>query len=188
MAKLCQFDLELALVRPGTAREDIEDQAGPIKYAGVEPFLEITFLAWRQVVIEHDQLGLVLNHQLGHFLDLAAADKIAGVRHLAAATDMRKHVSAGRFDQFTKLAVGLVILIETERQVDDNGGLPARRPLKHAPTRCSGRSAGSTTRLASASHHYTAPKQMAATQRLPHRLDAARARKPERPTASAVLA
>ncbi len=58
--QLGQFDLQLALSRPGVLAEDVEDQGRPINDLDffAENLLQLPLMAWRKLVIENDHVGL----------------------------------------------------------------------------------------------------------------------------------
>jgi hypothetical protein len=56
--ELGELDLEPALVRLGTAGEDVEDEGRPVDDLDVEGLLEVTKLGGRELVVADDHLGL----------------------------------------------------------------------------------------------------------------------------------
>ena len=73
--QLGQFDLELALARAGTSREDVEDELGAIHYLALKTRAELPQLCGRELVVEDDDLDVGLIGRLGKQIHLAAAEK-----------------------------------------------------------------------------------------------------------------
>ncbi len=131
MLELGQLDLQLALVRARATGEDIQNQPGAIEHARIHALFEVAFLARRQIVVEHHEFGAVLGHRRRDLVGLAAADEKPRVRNAARAADMAKHIRARGFHELTEFLVRLVILVDAEGDMDDDGRLTGRRPFKH---------------------------------------------------------
>ena len=72
--ELGELDLELALCRVGVAGEDVQDQRRAVDHANRETVLEIPLLRRRQLVVDHQDLGLGLLDALLQLVDFAAAE------------------------------------------------------------------------------------------------------------------
>jgi len=78
--QLRKLNLQLAFVRAGALREDIENETGAIDDAALGEFFEIAFLYRAQRAIDQDQIGverLALQREL---FGLAGADEVARIR------------------------------------------------------------------------------------------------------------
>jgi hypothetical protein len=101
--ELGQFDLQLAFMRFGALREDVEDQAGPIDHATLQRLLQVALLTGAQFVIEDYQVGLVRAVLGSHFLDLALAGVGRRIRAVATTMHHRTDRCARRKCQQTDL-------------------------------------------------------------------------------------
>ena len=77
--ELGQFDLELGLAGLGAGGEDVQDQFAAVDDLGLDDLFEFADLAGRQVVVEDDDVGLVLDDAVPKLFGLAAADVGGGV-------------------------------------------------------------------------------------------------------------
>ena len=80
MPQLGKFHLQLALVRTGPLREDVEDQPGTIQDPALEFALQIALLAGRQRMIEDSDFTALRLDRGADLLELAAADVQPRVR------------------------------------------------------------------------------------------------------------
>ena len=72
--ELGELDLKLAFCRMGVAGEDVQDQRCAVDHADRETVLEIPLLRRRQLVVDHQDLGLGLLDALLQLVDFAAAE------------------------------------------------------------------------------------------------------------------
>src|SRR5690606_2098766 len=66
--ELGQLDLELGLAGAGAAGKDIEDELAAVEHPAAHDLLELANLRRAELVVEHNQVGLVAAHQLGDVL------------------------------------------------------------------------------------------------------------------------
>src|SRR5258708_2741099 len=84
-----ELDLELALGGPGALPEDVEDHVGAVEDADLgnlrdKRALEVAHLRGRELAIEDDDVGLVLEERHADLLDLALAGERGSIRTIAA--------------------------------------------------------------------------------------------------------
>ena len=79
MLKLRQFDLQLAFLRAGALREDIEDQRGAVENLAIEDVFQVAALRGGKFVVENDGVHVVPLAIRGEFVRLAAADERGGI-------------------------------------------------------------------------------------------------------------
>jgi hypothetical protein len=108
-----QFDLQLAFMRLGALREDVEDEIGPVvdhhrgAIFGERPF-EVAHLRRRKRVVEHDHLRRVLAHRFADLVDLAGAHRGLRVRTVAAGAQGKRYFRARALDKACRLLGALV--------------------------------------------------------------------------------
>lgn len=77
--ELSQLHLGLALTRCGMLGENVEDHGGTVHHLHLGGVFQASTLAWRQVVVDHDGVGLLARHDVGDLLRLAGPDICGGV-------------------------------------------------------------------------------------------------------------
>ena len=80
VAQQRQLDLRLALERVGVLPEDVEDHRRAVDRGAAEQLLEVVLLGGRQLVVEHDGVGIDAEADLAQLLGLALADEPRVVR------------------------------------------------------------------------------------------------------------
>jgi hypothetical protein len=75
MTQLRELDLQLAFEATGTLREDVQNQTGAIKHSTLEECFEISFLTWRERMIENDEIGLLLDDERANLFSFARSDE-----------------------------------------------------------------------------------------------------------------
>ncbi len=85
MLELGQFDLQLALMAPGTQGEYVQDQAAAIDHGAGEDLLQVALLARRKLVVEKHDICLMQAHGIADLGDFALAGKQCRIRRRALA-------------------------------------------------------------------------------------------------------
>ena len=67
----CELDLRFAFGRAGVLREDVQDHRGPIDRGAPEDLLQVALLGRREIVFEHDGVGVDGQTDLAELLHLA---------------------------------------------------------------------------------------------------------------------
>ena len=129
VAQQGQLDLRLALERVGVLPEDVEDHRGAVDRGAAEQLLEVVLLRGRQLVVEHDGVGVDTEAELAQLLGLALADEPRVIRRVAPLHEAGDLVGARGVDeqrQFVEARLGLFIRRTGERDPDDHDALPDR--------------------------------------------------------------
>ena len=129
VAQQRQLDLRLALERVGVLAEDVEDHRGAVDRRAAEQLLEVELLGRRQLVVEHDGVGVDGEADLLELLGLALADVPRVIGRVAALHEAADLVGTGGVDEQRELVeagldVGLVVT--GERDPDEHDPLPDR--------------------------------------------------------------
>ena len=74
VGELCQFHLQLALLRAGALGENVQNQTHAVDDTALAGFFQIALLRGRQGVVYHQQVRFQRFNQFGDFFGLAAAD------------------------------------------------------------------------------------------------------------------
>jgi len=98
-----QLDLGLALLAVCVLGEDVENHRRAVDGRAAEHFFEVELLCRRQLVVEHDGVGVDGQRDLAQLVDLAFADVGCGIRTVAPLHDARHLVGAGGVDQLRQL-------------------------------------------------------------------------------------
>ena len=129
VAQQGQLDLRLALECVGVLPEDVEDHRGAVDRRTAEQLLEVVLLGGRQLVVEHDGVGVDGEADLAQLLGLALADVPRVIRRVSPLDEAGDLVGAGGVDeqrQFVEARLGLFIRRTGERDPDDHDALPDR--------------------------------------------------------------
>jgi hypothetical protein len=97
--------------------------------------LEIALLAWREGVIDQDELGLLRARGAGDFLSFAGADEIARIRPRAAPCYGCDGLRTGRARQLFELLEILGLDSGAKPKAHEHGALSGARALEHASVR-----------------------------------------------------
>ena len=114
IAQQRQLDLRLALERVGVLPEDVEDHRRAVDRGAAEQLLEVELLRGRQLVVEHDGVGVDGDTDLPQLLGLALADEPRVVGLVASLHEARHFVGAGGVDeqrQLVEAGLGLFIVV-----------------------------------------------------------------------------
>ena len=103
MLQLRQLDLQLALPRARTLRENIENERRAIEDLAVERLLQVAALRGGKLVVEDDRVHLRLLALFGELLRLAFADISRRARGGQLLNPLAHHFAARRSGQFGKL-------------------------------------------------------------------------------------
>ena len=103
VSQLREFDLEFAFLGARTPRKDIQDQACAIDYLRLEDVFQILGLAWRQFVIENDDVDALENNLLADLFDFATANEGGRIGTVATLNHLIDDSSTSRCGQFTQL-------------------------------------------------------------------------------------
>src|SRR5262249_52763122 len=93
--QLGQFDLEPGLRGAGPGGEDVEDQFAAVEHLDLGGFFQVANLAWRQVVVEDDDIDIGGLDLLLEFFQLALADVGGGVDAVTALRQAADDVGPG---------------------------------------------------------------------------------------------
>ena len=124
-----QLDLRLALERVGVLPEDVEDHRGPVDRGSAEQLLEVVLLGGRQLVVEHDRVGVDTDADLAQLLGLALADEPRVIGRVATLHEAGDFVGARGVDeqrQLVEARLGLFVRRTGERDPDDHDAFPDR--------------------------------------------------------------
>ena len=127
VAQQGQFDLGLALQGVRVLGEDVEDHRGAVDRRAAEQLLQVVLLRRRQLVVEHDRVGVDGEAQLAQLLGLALAQVPGVVRRVASLHQASCLVGAGRVDQQGQLVeagVGVLVGGAGQRHPDEHDALP----------------------------------------------------------------
>ena len=114
-----QLDLRLALQGVGVLAEDVEDHRRAVDGRATEQLLQVVLLGGRQLVVEHDGVGVEGEAHLAELLGLALAEEPRVVGRIAALHDTRHLVGPGRVDEQGQLVeAGLELVVARSRQRD----------------------------------------------------------------------
>lgn len=94
--ELGQLDLQLAFVRAGTLREDVQNQASAVDDTTLGQFLKIALLHRTQHMVDQDQVGIKRMAVLAKFLGLAGTDEIARIGTFDSRRKSADHARARR--------------------------------------------------------------------------------------------
>ncbi len=119
VVELRELDLRLALPAPGVQGEDVQDQRRPVHDLDLQPLLEVSQLARRQLVVKDHRPGTGAVHRLVDLLQLALADERGGVRVLARLEDPRDRVRPGAVGEGRELVE--VGLLDPAADADEHG-------------------------------------------------------------------
>ena len=112
VAQQRQLDLRASFEGVGVLGEDVEDHRRAVDGGAAEQTFEVVLLRRRQLVVEHDGVGVDLEAQLAQLLGLALADEPGAVRRVAPLGDAGRLVGAGRVDERGELVeAGLGLLV-----------------------------------------------------------------------------
>ena len=103
VAQQRQLHLRLALGAARVLGEDVEDHRGAVDGRAAEQLLEVAVLRRRQVVVEHDGVGVEAPAQRGDLLGLAATDEGRGVGRVAPLHDAADDIGTGAVHQLRQL-------------------------------------------------------------------------------------
>jgi hypothetical protein len=112
-----ELNLKPAFAGSGALGEDVEDDLRTVDDRQLERFFEPPLLAWRELVVKHDQTGTPVGRQLANFLDFPGADerrRMVGTQFLPRRPD---NFEAHRSRELTKL-VKRVVDAEDGRRSD----------------------------------------------------------------------
>ena len=132
--KLGQLDLQLAFVSSRAMREDVEDELRAIDHAPAGDLLEVSGLAWRDLVVDDHDGRAGLLRSAGQELGLAAADQRGRIGSAALLHDTQHDVSARRSrqaGQFVQGDVRVGRMAGARGECDKDGALA--RPLRRHP-------------------------------------------------------
>ena len=101
--KLGQLDLQLALRGMGVGGEDVEDQRRAVDDTDLEAVLEVALLGGRQLVVNHEHLGLDHGELLLKLIDLARAEVGLELGPVAALDQLPNWLALRRVEQFRQL-------------------------------------------------------------------------------------
>ncbi len=95
MSQLGKLNLKLALARGSALSEYIEDQSFTVEYPAFDLALKVSFLNWRNRVVEQNQGCIMRCHHLRQFLRLTAADKCSSMRSFAVYQHLIANLGSG---------------------------------------------------------------------------------------------
>ncbi len=95
MLELGEFDLDLAFLRAGALRKDVEDECGAVEDLDVENLFQVAALRRRKFVVEDDRVHVVLVAEPGKFPRLALADVGRGMGRLHFLDAVADDLAAG---------------------------------------------------------------------------------------------
>ena len=124
--QLGQLDLRLALVAVLVLSEDVEDHRGAVDGRAPEDLLEVAALGGRELVVEHDSVGVDRLGDGAQLLGLAAADVGGGIGGVATLQHSLDLVGAGCVDEQRQLVerrLGLVDGRGRHRHPDEHDAL-----------------------------------------------------------------
>ena len=137
MRQLRQLHLQLALARPGAAREEIEDELSPVDDLAADFFFDLPELRRRQLVVEDDHVDVGLGGRRREHLNLAGAQKSRRIRLRPLLQHAQHDVAPRRLREAGEL-VERSIRVEPPgtagNQADQRGPLPSGYAR---PARCS---------------------------------------------------
>ena len=124
--QLGQLHLHHALAARGVLGEDVEDQGDAVDDVDLE--LRSRFRCWagRELVVEHDDVGVERGHELAHLGELAAAQVRGRVGAVPALHDALERLGAGGVGEQRELVEGAVGVLDVDRVVRQ------RAPDEHA--------------------------------------------------------
>ena len=137
VAQQRQLDLRLALERVRVLGEDVEDHRGAVDRGAAEQLLQVELLRRRQLVVEHDGVGVDGEADLAQLLGLALADEPRVVRRVAPLDQAADLVGAGGVDEQRELVeagLGVVVGRARERDADEHDPLPIAALDERAPS------------------------------------------------------
>ena len=117
MLELRQFDLELAFLRAGALRENIENQRRAVEHLAIENAFQIAALRGGKFVVEDDRVHVLAAAMLGKFIRLAAADECAGHGRFEFLDAVAHDFAAGGGGQFGKFIEGIARYQGRERGI-----------------------------------------------------------------------
>ena len=120
--KLGQLHLQFTFVGARPLGEDIQNQAGAIQHSAFEQLFQITLLHRTQRMVEQHHIRLFPLHAGAHFLGLAGADKITGMRRTARTGDRGHRFRAGGNHQFAEFTQ--IFTVEFSKQIEMNEHRP----------------------------------------------------------------
>ena len=130
--------------------EDVEDHGRAVDRRAAEQLLEVELLGRRQLVVEHDRVGVDRQAQLAQLLGLALADVPRVVGRRPALHEAADDIGAGGVDQQFELVeagVDLGLVVVWQRDGDQHDLLPDRAVDQGAAERLLvGREAGGGVR------------------------------------------
>ena len=119
--QLGQLDLQLALGAGGVGGEDVKDHGRTIDDRQSQLGLEVALLAWGELVVAGDHVGVALLRGLLGLGHLARPEIRVGVGLLAALHQLPHHRHAGGAQQLAQLAHAAVIRVG--KRCDAKGSL-----------------------------------------------------------------
>ena len=112
VAQQGELDLGAAFERVGVLGEDVEDHGRAVDRRAAEQAFQVVLLCRRQLVVEHDGVGVDGEAQLAELLGLALADEPRAIRDVAALGEPGRLVGSGGVDQRGELVeAGLGLLV-----------------------------------------------------------------------------
>ena len=132
---LGQFDLQLALRATCTLGKDVQNQISPINHAHANDFFNVANLDRRELVVKHDQIGVMLRNTCRNLFDFPTACKCSGVRFCAFAADRRRDCRARALDQFHRLRQTVFEQSIVKIHADDDRLRTAKRVPRHVRSR-----------------------------------------------------
>ena len=126
----------------GVLAEDVEDHGGAVDRRAPEQLLQVVLLRRRQLVVEHDGVGVDGEAQLLELLDLALADVPGVIGRVAPLHDPLDDVGAGGVDEQGELVeAGLDVLVVVSGRATPTSTIFSRivRSIRVPPRlRCTG--------------------------------------------------
>ena len=113
---LGQLHLQLAFAGLGPVGKNIQDQSVAVNDPALHDLLQRPGLGWGDLVVEHQQIHLVLPHQLCDLPGFALADESAGVRRGPVLHGGKDALAPRRFQQLFQLRHGVAVRMVEIRQ------------------------------------------------------------------------
>ncbi len=107
--ELRQLDLELPLGRVRVVGEDVEDHRGPVDHRHVERRLEVSLLAWRQLVVTGDEVRAGRLDRLFHLGELASPQVAVRIGLGPRLDDLARCRDAGRPQKLLQLGERVIV-------------------------------------------------------------------------------
>ena len=107
-----QLDLQLALLGVGVLGENIEDHGRAVDHRPAHDLLKVALLGGRELVVEHDRVGVDGKTRRQQILSLALADEGGRLGSVAALHDAVGLVGAGGVDEQRQLVERRLDVVE----------------------------------------------------------------------------